>query len=237
MQRFQDDTLLVVAPHPDDEVFGCGGLIHRVKKDGGKVFVLFLTVGTTQDFSQNGISTRDERVEEIRRVAKLLGYDDWRIAFDGNQYHLRLDTVPQRDIIHEIERGNGVSLEAIKPTIICAPPPNDYNQDHRAASGAVISAMRPTSPTHKYLPRMVLHYEIPPNAWAIGNNAFAPNWHVTLGRTDLEAKLNALARYKSQLKDTEGPLSLRAVKILALTRGMQVGVGAAESYVAKRVIV
>ena len=43
---FKDHRLLVIAPHADDEVLGCGGLISRVKQDGGKVFVLIFNVGS-----------------------------------------------------------------------------------------------------------------------------------------------------------------------------------------------
>ena len=50
---FQLDFMktLVIAPHPDDEVFGCGGLLHRLKAAGGEVYVLYMTVGTAADFS------------------------------------------------------------------------------------------------------------------------------------------------------------------------------------------
>ena len=37
--------LLVVAPHPDDEVIGAGGLMQRVQAGGGKVHVVYLTDG------------------------------------------------------------------------------------------------------------------------------------------------------------------------------------------------
>src|SRR5436190_18459889 len=37
--------LLVVAPHPDDETLGAGGLIQRVHENGGVVKVLYLTDG------------------------------------------------------------------------------------------------------------------------------------------------------------------------------------------------
>ena len=37
--------LLVVAPHPDDETLGAGGLMQRVQKHGGRVSVAYLTSG------------------------------------------------------------------------------------------------------------------------------------------------------------------------------------------------
>ena len=42
---FSNETLLVIAPHADDEVLGCGGLISKVKKAGGKVYVLIFNIG------------------------------------------------------------------------------------------------------------------------------------------------------------------------------------------------
>ena len=37
--------LLVVAPHPDDETLGAGGLMERVHESGGRVNVVYLTDG------------------------------------------------------------------------------------------------------------------------------------------------------------------------------------------------
>lgn len=34
--------ILVIAPHPDDEVLGCGGFILNRIKEGNKVYVIFL---------------------------------------------------------------------------------------------------------------------------------------------------------------------------------------------------
>ena len=45
MNNLSDQKLLVIAPHSDDEVLGCGGLISKVKKSGGKVFVLIFNLG------------------------------------------------------------------------------------------------------------------------------------------------------------------------------------------------
>ena len=113
MISFKDQKVLILAPHPDDEVFGAGGLIHRIKREGGKVYILYLTVGTTRDFSKRGGSTEKERVREIEKAAKFLKYDGWKIAFPGNDYHMKLDSVPQLHLINEIERGDKISLEII----------------------------------------------------------------------------------------------------------------------------
>ena len=43
--NFGEERLLVIAPHPDDEVLGCGGLINKIKSEGGKVYVQILTMG------------------------------------------------------------------------------------------------------------------------------------------------------------------------------------------------
>jgi LmbE family N-acetylglucosaminyl deacetylase len=40
-----DTRLLVVAPHPDDEVLGAAGLMQRVREAGGTVHVVYLTDG------------------------------------------------------------------------------------------------------------------------------------------------------------------------------------------------
>ncbi len=106
MMGLQDETLLIIAPHPDDEVLGCGGLIKKIKKQGGKVYVLFLTVGDTEDYRKEGLSTSSERMREIERVAKFMKYDDYRVAFPGNKYHLQLDNVPQIEIMKELENGS-----------------------------------------------------------------------------------------------------------------------------------
>src|ERR1043165_7807086 len=40
-----DDTVLVVAPHPDDESLCCGGLIHRARSAGARVAIVWITNG------------------------------------------------------------------------------------------------------------------------------------------------------------------------------------------------
>ena len=87
--------LLVVAPHPDDEVLAAGGLIQRVHALGGAVRIVYLTDGegytagvrveersrtvTAADYREYGRL----RQEEARRALKRLGVDRDALTFLG----------------------------------------------------------------------------------------------------------------------------------------------------------
>lgn len=60
-KNFKDETLLVIAPHSDDEVLGCGGLISRVKNDGGKVYVLIFNLGFEREDTTESQNARKKR--------------------------------------------------------------------------------------------------------------------------------------------------------------------------------
>ena len=85
---------IIIAPHPDDEVIGCSGLIQQLLKEKKEVFIIFLTGGGA---SHNGCSHSPLEVIKARRVLaetinKLLGvastnvyfleYPDGRVTFD-----------------------------------------------------------------------------------------------------------------------------------------------------------
>lgn len=229
-------TVLVIAPHPDDEVFGCGGLIHRLKSLGSEVYVLYMTVGTTADLSPRGRSTAEERMEEVAAVAKLLDFDGYAIAFPGDEYHLQLDTVPQKDLVHAIERAGEISLQALRPDVVLTPSGADYNQDHRAVSCATMTAVRPGSPRFKSFQPLVLTYELPYHQWNLADSLATPSFFVGLEPPDMDAKIAALELYQSQLKAPDSPLSVRGVRMLASYRGLQCGADAAEAYQIKRLV-
>lgn len=237
MLNLAEQRLLILAPHLDDEVLGCGGLIRRVKQAGGQVFVLFITVGTTQDFSQAGVSSADRRRAEMEEAAAYFDYDGYHLAFPGEEHHLRMDAMPRRELVHAIERGSEISLEALRPTMLLIPDAHDYNQDHWAVHEAAIVATRPAAPEYKVCQPHISSYELPYSGWARGGPAPQPSLHIALSDADLDAKLEALSLYRSQLKTECGPLSLHGVRTLAAQRGLQCGVRWAESYHVQRLVV
>ena len=51
-------NVLVIAPHPDDEVLGCGGTIAKHAKEGDKIYLCVVTKGYTPDWSEELLKNR-----------------------------------------------------------------------------------------------------------------------------------------------------------------------------------
>lgn len=221
--------LLVLAPHPDDEVIGCGGLIAKAKDRGGEVHVQFMTVGDTRDASAQGFSSAEERDAEVARVAALLGFDGWETVLRGSEFHLRLDDAPQAWLIDAIEHGGVTSIQAVERTLVALPDPTSSNQDHRAVAEAALSALRPGDQRLRPQPQGVLVYEQVADQWNTGVHA-TPNLGVELEPDHLAAKLEAMRTYKSQTRDHPSTRSVEALEAMAAFRGAQFGCAHAEAF-------
>src|ERR1700690_4452808 len=64
--------VLVIAPHPDDEVFGCGGTVSLLRDSGGIVTTIIVTNGAESDDDASG-TLIEIRAEESRAAAKARG--------------------------------------------------------------------------------------------------------------------------------------------------------------------
>jgi len=120
------ERLLVLAPHPDDEVIGCGGLIAQHLREHRAVRVVVATdgaeaTGATAD-KQTYIRRREE---ESRRGLALLG--DVEIDF------LRF---PDRGLDDRVAEKIREHLHSFKPDLICVPSPIEIHPDHLALSRA-----------------------------------------------------------------------------------------------------
>jgi len=223
--------LLVVAPHPDDEVLGCGGLIPKVKKAGGEVHVLVMTVGSIAQYG--GKSDTRVRTKELEKVAKFLKFDSYHLALLGDKYHLRLDQVPKKELVDIIESGEKVSMSATKPTMVCIPYLHSTNQDHIAVAEAAFTACRPVEGKAKPIPKIVLSYEQPEVAWS--RVTFSPNFFVDIS-SEIKTKIDALKLYSSQIRTEPHPRSAENLMRMAESRGQQVGVKAAEAFECHRLV-
>ena len=80
--------VLVLAPHPDDESFGCGAALALHCQQGDPVRVVFLSSGELGQWGeeQDLETTRNQREKEVHGALALLGVDDfdfWRYPDRG----------------------------------------------------------------------------------------------------------------------------------------------------------
>ncbi|HSP33390.1 MAG TPA: PIG-L family deacetylase, partial [Thermoanaerobaculia bacterium] len=123
--RLAGERLLVLAPHPDDEVIGCGGWIAQHLRDRRAVRVVVATDGTEAEQTGDRDAYRARREDESRRAFALLGGAD--IHFLRFADRALDDTVaaPLRDQLLEF-----------RPDLVCVPSPVEIHPDHLALSRA-----------------------------------------------------------------------------------------------------
>ncbi|WP_203913526.1 PIG-L deacetylase family protein [Rhizocola hellebori] len=226
---WSQQRILVLSPHPDDEILGCGGLLHKAKAAGAEVFIQFLTVGHTTDRSSCLSSSPEERHIEIKQVAEYQQWDGWHIAFPGDEYHLRLDLIPRVELSNMVEQESPLSIAKLRPTVVIAPHRTSYNQDHQAVAEAAHTAMRPSNARLRHHPELVLSYEEAADQWRY-DAAPMPNLLVELAEEDLDSKLGALQLYATQIHEHPHTRSEQTLRSLAVLRGMQGGFALAEAY-------
>ena len=218
--------VLVIAPHPDDEILGVGGTIKKRISNGAEVFICVVTKGVEPLFPERVV---DKTRQEARECHKTLGVSE-TIFLDFPAVML------EKENRYEI---NGKILDVIqrlKPDEVYIPHWGDMQKDHQIVAEACMVALRPKY-EHK-VSRIYSYETLSETGWNAPNtqNEFIPNVYVDIGE-QLQAKLDAMKTYQTQLSDYPNPRSLEAVKALAKYRGSTVNVRAAEAYMLIREII
>lgn len=211
--------VLVITPHPDDEVLGVGGTIAKRAAAGDEVTVCICTKGVHSMFDPKIIKAgRDE----ARRAHTYLGVSE-TIFLDLPA--AELDSLPMTGIVGMLE--NVVSETC--PDEIFIPHHGDIHNDHKTISAAAMVALRPK---RFKKPVRILSYEVPSETgWdaPTTENAFIPNVYEDITDT-ITKKLNSVLIYKSQAEQWPGARSAGAVEALAKYRGSTVCIPYAEAF-------
>ncbi|WP_087717803.1 PIG-L deacetylase family protein [Salinicola salarius] len=126
--RLPGDVVAVLAPHPDDEVFGCGGTLHALAAAGAELHIAVISDGA--GLGQDAALARQRRAESCE-AARCLGYpppEFWELP-DARLYeHPALQ--PRID----------AWLAEVQPTLLLAPSIWEMHRDHRAVAEAALSS-------------------------------------------------------------------------------------------------
>lgn len=101
------DRIVIISPHPDDEILGCGGIISRLNKLNKQVFIVFLTKGENCDPSISPEVLMTERRKLTDKALERVGQAKNRVYFlnfkDGQVHIKDPETEKLRFLLNEIE--------------------------------------------------------------------------------------------------------------------------------------
>jgi len=118
----ENKRILVIAPHPDDEIFGPGGTLIQSIRKGSCVSTLYLTTGS--DYCA------DRMREEAKAVGKQVGYDTYFLEYRAGSLPIDQEC---------IERFSKMVNE-YSPDVVFIPFCLDDHDDHRRASHILLLA-------------------------------------------------------------------------------------------------
>jgi LmbE family N-acetylglucosaminyl deacetylase len=180
-----NERVVVLAPHMDDGVIGCGGTLARHVARGADVTVVFLTDGrkggtpSAADRAQ-GLPMTTIRKREAQQALAVLGIEKFEFL-DAEDGHLGADPRTSARLRELLLR--------VRPQLVYLPFFLEQHPDHEAASPLLAGAVQGTD-----LEFRCLSYEV----WT----PLFPNCFVRIDAT-LDLKRRALEQYHSQLADAD----------------------------------
>lgn len=176
-------TILVLAPHPDDETFGCGGTIRLLTQGGASVDVLYLTQGEL-GFEAPEVATLDGkrhlaevRAREAQEACRILGVRQ-AVFLDGADGNLAGRPDLSDKVYDQLARER-------YQRVFC-PGPQERHPDHLATFRILQNALR--------------RYEAGIHIWLyeVWTPLLQPNTLVPIDGT-MEFKIAAIRAHRSQL--------------------------------------
>jgi LmbE family N-acetylglucosaminyl deacetylase len=183
-------NVLVIAPHPDDEVLGCGGTLCRQVEAGDRVEVVFLTsgeLGLKQLPREEAWRIREAEAGKAARILRLarlhfLRGPDWMIQEQSGAIAKALRPI----------------LKEVVPELIYLPHPEEAHPDHKAAWPILRAALR-DGPA----PRAIRAYEVWTPLTKYDQMEDITPW--------MQRKLRALRAHRSQLADLDYAAAVTAL--------------------------
>lgn len=170
--------VLVLAPHMDDEIIGCGGTIYKYAKNNIPVSVVYTTLSNKDLFNRIPANELNKiRVEEAKRSSKILGIQ--------NSYYLNNDDSSDEQWHYDTNDILSI-LNSEKPDLVLLPFYSDSHNDHIK--------------TNYLFKNCVLNgFSSNVAAYEVWSPMIMPSTIINITQ-EMEFKLMAIREHKSQLK-------------------------------------
>jgi LmbE family N-acetylglucosaminyl deacetylase len=213
--------ILVVAPHADDELLGCGGTLLRRQAEGATVGWLLATAMVPEGgWGPERIETRRQ---EIERVRQGLGVAPSHL-FELGLPTTRLDELSVNDLVGRFSR----VFAEFQPDEVLLPHPHDVHSDHRVVFDAACACTK----WFRYpsVKRVLVYETLSETDFVLKpEGIFRPSSYVDISPY-MEQKLALMRCYTSELGTHPFPRSETALRALAQLRGAQAGFYYAEAF-------
>lgn len=222
-------SALVIAPHPDDETFGCGGTIAALAASGVEVFVQVIV---QHEINTGGPDTEllpAERGEELACACSKLGVAG---------HHIMIERGDHRNVLHSdlaklvefLEKTSPIAIDRVRPQIVLLPARSSFHQDHKLVHQAAFAACRNRGVGH-HSPQVVLGYQCPEDSWSAIPEQTTCSVDVTAQYGQKQA---AIECYHRQVKPDPHLRSMSSIERSDLVRGAALGVRYAEAFITYR---
>lgn len=216
-------NILIIAPHADDEILGCGATMAKEIAAGNNVYVLICTnahVGAPELFSE-------ELIKRIRQEAvtahELLGVKETAfLDFPAPA----LDQYPRFKMTNEI----AAVIRKFEVDTVYIPHRGDCHKDHTIVHDCAMVACRPLA--YCKVKHVYAYETLSETEWGepIAADFFVPVKYMTFTEEEFQKKLDAMSCFKSQLYPFPASRSLEAIEHLAGYRGCMVSAMRAEAF-------
>lgn len=196
---------VIVAPHPDDETLGCGGLVADLRRAGVRVMVVAVTDGERSHPCEPTLRAR-RRAEQERALACLgacsavvrLGFEDSNLGSHVERLGEELRRLLRSD------------------DVVFAPWSHDGHSDHDACGDAAAR-------TATGMGCRLLAYPVWAWQWASPIDLAGVDWRVRpLSGSAHAAKLAAIAEHRTQISDLVGDVIVDGEMLVRFRRDFEV---------------
>ena len=213
--------ILVIAPHPDDELLGCGGTLLRRKSEGAILgWVIMTKISEVTGWSKNSVQERENEIEQVQKGLGVQPEHLFQLGFPTT----KLDTFPMGELIAKVSE----VFQLFQPEEVFIPHQADVHSDHRITFEAVSACTK----WFRYpsVKRVLAYETLSETEFSLDSGkAFQPNVFVDISPY-LEQKLELLRIYGSEIGEFPFPRSETAIRALAQFRGSSSGFESAEGF-------